>query len=289
MVVFSEITAFLQLVEKATAWLDLAQERSRRRRTRTAARILYDAGVLVSGMRTYDNTYRGVLRRIRLLAPASKEEREAILVRLEEWNSIHQISPRVYQSFASLKADLEDGDTSVGLEELLPYAERIVERMKGIGMGKQRYLVQNHLQNRLRRAKTPEELKFAAEFAEEQLSRLDLGDLAARMKRSAALGRPFSRTTTCLLRPGQRSPRSHHASIALHGSALPMRLGQSGTETAHATFSHAVAVVPPRAEITVGTDDLGASPPDRWLRRRSVLLVVPSTSLVHTLAFSTKQ
>lgn len=92
MVVLSEVQAFAELAERASAWLTEAVERSRRKRARTAARILHDAGMVVAAMRTYDNTYRTVLRRIPLLQPgASQEERSDIARTLEAFNETYVI------------------------------------------------------------------------------------------------------------------------------------------------------------------------------------------------------
>jgi hypothetical protein len=178
-VVLSEIAAFVDLVERASAWLDAALERSRRKRTRTAARILYDAGVLVAGMRTYDNVYRPLLRRMRFLeTDASAEERKAILSELEQWNSIHEISPRVHQVVASLEAEREASDTPLDLEPLLQHASKFLQAMELIQDEKRHYSLQLDLQRAVRSAERKEEPESAAHFAERQLHILDLDDLA---------------------------------------------------------------------------------------------------------------
>jgi len=178
-VVLSEIAAFVELVERASAWLDAALERSRRKRTRTAARILYDARVLVAGMRTYDNMYRPLLRRIRFLeADASADDRQAILSELEQWSSIHEISPRIHQVVASLKAERQASDTPLDLEPLLQHASEFLQAMELIQDEKLQYSLQSDLQWAVRSAKRKEELESAAHFAERQLHMLDLDDLA---------------------------------------------------------------------------------------------------------------
>jgi hypothetical protein len=122
-VVFSEVQALLDLIERASGWLTVALERSKRKRERAAARVLIDAGVLVAAMRTYDNTYRRVLRRMRLLQPgASQEEREQVVEELMSFNERLVIRPQITQAYASLEAEASDPEQPPEIQALLEIA-----------------------------------------------------------------------------------------------------------------------------------------------------------------------
>jgi len=80
-----------------------ARAGARRDATRDAALVLHHAGILLAGMRAYQNTYRPVLRRMRLMSPdADDETRRKIIDELERWNSVVEIIPRVKQAYYSL-------------------------------------------------------------------------------------------------------------------------------------------------------------------------------------------
>jgi hypothetical protein len=176
-VVVSEITAFLDLAQRASGWLETARAGSRRDATRNAARVLHDAGILVAGMRVYQNSYRPVLRRIRLMVPdADADTRSQIIDELERWNSVSEIAPRVEQAYSSLLAERRDPRKPIApelIDTVLEAAEEFIRRAKLIADVKRNYVFQVRLQDAVRRARSREELQEAAEFAESHLALVD--------------------------------------------------------------------------------------------------------------------
>jgi hypothetical protein len=108
-VVISDATALLDLVGQANAWRKAVSEKKKKKKARRAAQLLSDAGILVAGMRTYDNEYRRVLRRMRLLQPeATEDERRQAAEELERFNETHVIVAYIDQSYYGVAAAVGD-------------------------------------------------------------------------------------------------------------------------------------------------------------------------------------
>lgn len=108
-VVISDAKALLDLVEQANAWRKAAFEERKKKKARRAAQFLSDAGILVAAMRTYDNEYRRVLRRMRLLQPdATEDERRQAAEELERFNETHVITPYIAQCSEGIARRLHD-------------------------------------------------------------------------------------------------------------------------------------------------------------------------------------
>lgn len=164
-----------------------ATERAKKKRARAAVHVLYNAGVLVAAMRTYDNTYRRVLRRIRLLQPdAPDEERKKLVEELTAFNESHVITPRIQQANSSLAEALRTGkyigkrkpmDPSEPspLRDLVESARRFEWQVQSpIEKDKMALSVQSELKRILLHPSSEEDLRVLLDFAEAHLDYLSL-------------------------------------------------------------------------------------------------------------------
>jgi hypothetical protein len=133
-------------------------------------------------MRAYQNTYRPVLRRIRLMIPdADADTRRQIIDEFERWNSVSEIAPRVEQAYSSLAAERRDTRKPIApelVDTVLQTAEEFIRRAKIISDEKRNYEFHMRLQAAIRGARSREELTEAAEFAERHLGLVDHEELA---------------------------------------------------------------------------------------------------------------
>ena len=179
--IIGEVRALLDLIQRANAWRTEAIEGSRKKRARVAAQVLSDAGILVAAMRTFDNTYRRVLRRIRLLQPdASHEERKQVVEELTAFNERHIITPHINQASQSLTNAastgklFERGEPNA-LTDLLECADRFRFQIQNpIEEEKSKLSLHYELTRILLHSSSQEDLQISVDFAEAHLNSLSL-------------------------------------------------------------------------------------------------------------------
>jgi len=133
-------------------------------------------------MRAYQNTYRPVLRRMRLMSPdADDETRRKIIDELERWNSVVEIIPRVKQAYYSLAEERREAPKPIApelVDTVLESASEVIRRAEIIADGKRNYVWHQRLAVIVSSAQSRQELREAAEFAEEHLELVDPQALA---------------------------------------------------------------------------------------------------------------
>ncbi len=181
--VIDDAKALFDLIDRARTWRREASERTKKKKAQAAAQILFDAGVLVAAMRTYDNTYRRVLRRVRLLQPdASDEERKSLVEELTAFNESHVITPHIDQASGSLAYALykpntrKPGDSQwEALEKIVRCAQQFqLQIQRPIEEDKTHLSVHYEIKRAILHSSSDEELQVAVNFAEAHLDYLSL-------------------------------------------------------------------------------------------------------------------
>jgi hypothetical protein len=128
----SDLKVLVEIADKTSSWLGQVIDHSKNKKEQQAARLLATAGILVTSMRTLDNSLRAVMRELNLFTTEWPQERRDQLIKsINEFANNEQILPAIRQYYEQLGSLLyeEQAEDQADAQEVLECARGILAAM----------------------------------------------------------------------------------------------------------------------------------------------------------------